>query len=412
MAADDRPDWARRMIEERAARAWSQRDAVRALHPRLTGPQADTSEDSLLRQWKRWETGEVFPDQYAEHIAATFGSARYAFFPKKNPRRDGHAEITAVSGMDTADIVSRLRASDVDQATLDALHITIDRLCCEYAYMPADQLLVEGRAWLGRVAGMQHQRISLAQHRDIIALAGQLALLVGCVEYDSGHRHDAEATRRAALTLGTEADHHAVKGWAHEMRAWFALTAGDYRGVIAAADAGITAAPTESVAVQLWAQKAKAWARIGDRQQTEVALDSGRRLLETLPYPDNIENHFVVDPAKWDFYSMDCYRKVGENRRAETLAREVLRAGVDFDGTERAPMRNAEARVTLGTVAAREGDLGTALSYGEQALGGSRRSVPSLTMVTADLGSVLAQQYGHESEAQEFVQHLRALRTA
>lgn len=246
--------------------------------------------------------------------------------------------------MDTVDIIARLRASDVDVATLDALRITADRLCCEYAYMPADQLLLEGKAWLARVVGLQHQRVSLAQHRDIIALAGKLSLLVGCVEYDSGRPRDAEATRQAALMLGQESGELSVQGWAHEMRAWFSLTRGDYRGVIAASEAGIAVAPNESVAVQLYAQKAKAWARLGDRTQTEVALDQGRQLLERLPYPENIEDHFVVDPAKWDFYRMDALRKVGENRLAEQLAREVIRAGTDFDGTERSPMRIAEAR--------------------------------------------------------------------
>jgi len=39
----------------------------------------------------------------------------------------------------------------------------------------------------------------------------------------------------------------------------------------------------QGVAVQLAAQEAKAWARIGDRRQTEVALDQGRRLLDVLP---------------------------------------------------------------------------------------------------------------------------------
>ena len=36
-----------------------------------------------------------------------------------------------------------------------------------------------------------------------------------------------------------------------------------------------------SVAVHLFAQEAKAWARLGDRRQTEVAPDKGRRLLDT-----------------------------------------------------------------------------------------------------------------------------------
>jgi hypothetical protein len=47
------------------------------------------------------------------------------------------------------------------------------------------------------------------------------------------------------------------------------LTAGDYQGVIAAAKSGTEMAPIHRVTMQLADQEAKAWARIGDRQQTE-----------------------------------------------------------------------------------------------------------------------------------------------
>ena len=145
------------------------------------------------------------------------------------------------------------------------------------------------------------------------------------------------------------------------------------------------------------AQKAKAWARIGDRRQVEVALDQGRALLEQMPYPENLDNHFAVDPAKWDFYSMDCYRILGathdpgstENKLAESYATEVLRLGTDASGIELSPMRNAEARVTLGVISVRQGDLEQALSHGRRALTGDRFSMPSLLMVSRELGTVI-----------------------
>jgi hypothetical protein len=71
-----------------------------------------------------------------------------------------------------------------------------------------------------------------------------------------------------------------------------------------------------------------------------------------------------VDPTKFDFYAMDCYRHLAEDRIAEALADEVIRSATDFDGTERAPMRLAEARVTLGVVAARQGDIEQAIHDG------------------------------------------------
>lgn len=409
---EDRPAWAQRMEAERLARRWSPLDAAKAMIAHSKEPLTDAK--TLARQWRRWEAGDVEPRDHKGLIAEVCGTTTHAFFPVAS-KRDGRAEILTVSGMDTVDIVARLRASDVDQATLDALAITVDRLCSEYAYLPSDQLLTEGRAWLTRVAAMQARRLTLTQHREVLVLAGMLTLLVGCVEYDSGNQRGrlaAEGTRQAALALGREAAHPAIVGWAHEMQAWFALTRGDVRGVIAASDEGIAAAPNDSVAVQLWAQKAKAWARVGDRRQVEVALDSGRRLLEGMGYPANPENHFTVDPAKWDFYAMDCYRKLGEDALAENLAREVLRAGVDYDGTDRSPMRNAEARVTLGVVAARQGAVDEAVSYGMRALGGERKSLPSLAMVATDLGGVLSQHHSDNPDAREFLDHLQVLRSA
>lgn len=176
--------------------------------------------------------------------------------------------------------------------------------------------------------------------------------------FGTGGRHAAESARLAALSFATEAGHAEVTGWAHEMRAWFALTAGDCRGALAAARAGVDVAPHHGVTVQLAAQEAKAWARLGVRREAEAALDKGRRLLERMPYPENPEDHFVVDPAKFDSYAMDCHRVTGADKLARTLAEEVLRAGTAVDGTERSPMRNAEARITLGVTAARAGGPG------------------------------------------------------
>jgi tetratricopeptide (TPR) repeat protein len=252
-------------------------------------------------------------------------------------------------------------------------------------------------------------RLTLPQHREVLTLAGWVALLLGCVEYDMGRRQAAEATRKAALSLGDEAHNSDILGWAHELRAWYALTQGDYRGVLAAAEAGFAVAPDRSVAVQLAAQRARVWARLGDRRQVEVALDQGRTLLEGLPHPEDLDHHFVVDPSKFDFYAMDCYRLLGENGLAQMYADEVIRSSTDFDGTERKPMRNAQARLTLGVVAARNGDLDAALSLGRAALAADRQSLPSLLMNSRELVEVLQQQYRDESATTEYLDRVRAL---
>jgi hypothetical protein len=75
-----------------------------------------------------------------------------------------------------------------------------------------------------------------------------------------------------------------------------ALTTGDDHGVVVAAQHGVDSAPHHSVAVQLAAQEAKAWARIGDGRQTEVALDGGRRLLDSMPYRTDVRRSQSCEP--------------------------------------------------------------------------------------------------------------------
>jgi hypothetical protein len=61
-------------------------------------------------------------------------------------------------------------------------------------------------------------------------------------------------------------------------------------------------------------------------------------------------------------------------------------------------------------VAAREGDLESALTYGERALSGDRRSLPSLLMVSRELGTIVQDRYSSDPEATEYLDHLRQLR--
>jgi tetratricopeptide (TPR) repeat protein len=401
------PTWAQRIRAMREARGWSQAQAAGEMrkHAKQRLPDAD----HLTRRWKAWELGENKPSgHYAPVIAATLNTATQALFPPEQKPSAG-LDLLSSTGMDTLEIVSRLQASDVNDATLEAVRITVDKLCSDYSRQPPFTLVTEGRQWLRRLVEMQEQRLNFRQRRETLELAGWLALLVGCLEYDLGDRRAAEGTRQSALSLGKEVGNSGILGWAHEMRSWFALTSGDYRSAIAAGESGEVAAGNHSVAVQLIAQQAKAYARMGKPAEMQKTLERGRERLDGMPYPDNIENHFVVDPSKYDFYAMDCYRHVGENRLARELSDEVIRVSTGFDNQERWPMRIAEARITLGVVAAREGDLDEAVANGRRAISGDRKSLPSLAMVSQDLAGVLRHDYAKEPAAVAYLEQLQAI---
>ena len=123
MSSDERPSWARRLRSEREARGWSVREAVRAMAMNSDRPLVE--EDSLIRNWRRWESGDVMPDEFHQPLVAkVFDTVTHAFFPAPS-RRDGNAEIVVVSGMETLDIVNRLQRSDVNNATLEALPLPV-----------------------------------------------------------------------------------------------------------------------------------------------------------------------------------------------------------------------------------------------------------------------------------------------
>jgi hypothetical protein len=130
------------------------------------------------------------------------------------------------------------------------------------------------------------------------------------------------------------------------------------------------------------------------------------------PPAGNPRNHFVVDPDKFDFYAMDVYLVGGDNVRAALHANEVLSAGQGPDGEDLAPMRMAEARVALGIVAAREGDLDRSVSYGTRAFRAHRKCLPSLLLVASELGRELRERYPEERSTREYLEQLAIVRRA
>ncbi|MGH3168997.1 MAG: hypothetical protein ACRDN0_24340, partial [Trebonia sp.] len=99
------------------------------------------------------------------------------------------------------------------------------------------------------------KRVTLAQHRELLVIAGWLSALLAYACYDAG-------------------DHGA---------------------------AGLTYAGVSNATVQLTLQASRAYARMGDDQARKM-LTAGGAVLARLPVPEHPENHFVFDRDKFEFY--------------------------------------------------------------------------------------------------------------
>ncbi|WP_433164569.1 helix-turn-helix domain-containing protein [Kribbella sp. CA-247076] len=307
-----------------------------------------------------------------------------------------------------AELAQRMRRHDASPRTLELLRATVEKLCCQYSRRDAADLRRDAHGWLALVVELLRRPTGLRAHHELLVAGGWLALLAGCVEYDLGLRAAAEGSRTTAAQLGVEAEHHEIIGWSHELTAWFALTQGRLRDAVAAAQIGQAIAQSSSVHAQLIAQEAKAKARLGSTGLGEL-LQTGRDKLERLPYPDRPDNHFKVDPAKWDYLSMDIHRIAGDNDLARTYAQTVIRDNLASDGTDLSPMRTSECRLTLAFVAAREGDLEQAVGTALDALRGARRSRPHLSMITHELAQELHTSFPGERLVHDFEESLRAI---
>lgn len=386
-----------RLREFRKARRWRQRDLadqVELLSRRVLNETLSVTERTI----SRWESGES-PSPPAQRVLATAFDCTPEDLGFATPTTGSPAAPDSSSARpednDAFELVARLTRSDASDATLSLLARRVDRLCRDYPVRSADELLVESRRWLDRTLAMADRHLSLAQHRELLVQSGWLAALVSCLTYDSGDAAGAEEWREATAQLGRESGHAELVGWSSEIAAWIALTSGRPADAAELAAAGERAGGTSCVGVQLAAQRSRALALLGDRAGAENAMEHGRNLLERLPAPTRPDHHFVIDPAKADFYALDVYRTLDVREAAAEYAHRVLDYCQLPDGSVRAPMRRSEAKLTLGTIAARNGDLDEAVEHGLNALNDPRKCLPSLLTVASDLDVELR---GHSQE--------------
>lgn len=400
--------WHQKFRRLRLGRGWSLQRAAEAFvasSDHHTPDQVENVRTSIAR----WERGAVKePDAASKAaIARMFDLPHGDFWPTRPlaeeavPARLGDAEF--------ADLVAAMRSPRVGADRLDQAAAQVERLCSEYAARDAGPLVLEVDQWLRELRGLiTNGRVNLAGHARVIELTGWLALLRSCLMWDRGDAFSSQQARVAAAGFADDLSNGVIGAWTWEIQAWKALTEGDLVQTLAFADAGIAAAPAASVAAQLHAQKAKAYARMGDKHKTEVALENIRNILDHAPTPANLRNHFNVDPTKASFYMMDAYRVLGDDAHADAMADTVIRTSTSWDGKSVSPMRTAEAQLTKATINARSGAVGDAVALVEQALAHERRSAPSLMLVAREVTNEIGRH--DPTTADDFAAHLRSLR--
>ncbi len=278
------------------------------------------------------------------------GGALAALAPGAAPRRpqpaasarDGVAEEIAA-----LDLTRLAELTEVGTATVERLELAVDELATAYPGTPPAELNSRVRGYLGYTRRLLDGRMTLAEHRRLLVVAGWLSLLTATTLIDLHRDHAAAAYLCTAAQLARETGHAEIAAWCLETQAWQVLTEGDYQRAVDISQAAQQVAPKSGSAfIQATAQEGRGWARLGAGQETRAALGRVEALVSPLPVPDRPEHHYQYDPAKSEAYLATTLAWIGDPA-AERYARHVLaRIESTIDGPPR-PRRAASARLDL-----------------------------------------------------------------
>ena len=278
------------------------------------------------------------------------GGTLAALAPEPSPRRSHPAAIVDDRSADeiaALDLARLAELSEVGASTIERLELAVDELATAYPGTPPAELNSRVRGYLGYVGRLLDGRMTLAEHRRLLIVAGWLSLLAATTLIDLHRDHAAAAHLRTAVQLARETSHAEIAAWCLETQAWQVLTNGDYQRAVDISQAAQRVAPKSSSAfIQATAQEARAWARLGAGHETRTALSKVETLVSPLPVPDRPEHHYRYDPAKSEAYTATTLAWLGDPA-AEAYARNVLaRLESSTDGPPR-PRRAATARLDL-----------------------------------------------------------------
>ncbi|MGH3191688.1 MAG: helix-turn-helix domain-containing protein [Streptosporangiaceae bacterium] len=314
----------------------------------------------------------------------------------------------AVPGGDLGliELARRAEASDVGSGTVELLQASAGRLCRDYPTVDPRVLTGHAMTRLDYVTNLLGKRVTLAQHRDLLVVAGWLSALLACTCYDAGDPGTAEAARRMTRQFGEHASHGELIAWSYEIAAWYALVEGRFAQAVALCEAGLAHAGISNAAVQLTLQASRAYARMADDRAGKM-LTVGGAVLARLPVPEYPEHHFLFDRDKFEFYTATVYTWLGtDDAAAEENAREVVARCHGPGGVITWPTRLSTTLVNLGQIAGRRGDLDEAVGLGGESLRCGRRSAELLPRA-AELERRLAARYGAERLVNEYGELLR-----
>jgi DNA-binding XRE family transcriptional regulator len=257
------------------------------------------------------------------------------------PSTSGGAEHDAV------ELARRVAASDVSTETLDRLDNMVDELAVQYSVSAPQELVGSVRRQVSYVMRLLDVRKTLEEHRRLLIVGGWLSLISATLYIDLQRQEAANSWLATAASLAQQTGQTEIYAWRYETEAWHMLTNGDYRHAVELSQAAQRLAPRDSsAAIQATAQEGRAWARLGEAQETYDALNRVERFVSRMAQPETPEHHYRYDPDKAEAYLATTLAWLGD-AASEHYARHVVARFTQEAEAGRWPRRLAAAKIDL-----------------------------------------------------------------
>ncbi len=248
---------------------------------------------------------------------------------------------------DALELARRVAASDVSAETLGRLEGMVDELAVKYPVTPPQELLGPVHRHVSYVMRLLDARKTLDEHRRLLIVGGWLSLIAATLHIDLEQRAAANNWLATAASLAQQTGQTDIYAWRYETEAWQALTDGDYHRAAELSQAAQQLAPRgSSAAIQATAQEGRAWARLGNSQETYDALNRVERFVSRMARPETPEHHYRYDPDKAEAYVATTLAWLGDVA-AEHHARHVVATLSHEAEAGRWPRRLASANIDL-----------------------------------------------------------------
>jgi DNA-binding transcriptional regulator YiaG len=299
-------------------------------------------------------------------------------------------QLLADATAESVELSRQTEASDLGPATLEHLDLAVERLGLIYMTTPPGLLLDEIRWYRRRAVEVLGGRHTLAQRRRLYVAAGWLTGLLGHLSFDLGDYQAARAHCVTAWQLADDAGEQELGAWVRNIQAMVALYTRRFREAVRYAEMGgeLAAAGTTG-SVQLPVLAARAHARLGNRQETGLAIRQAEQAFDGLQVASQPESVFSVDAARVPFCAGTAYVWL-DPQRAAVYSREAISLYDAATGTSRWPANQALARLDLATALAQLGEPEEASQTALEALAiFPERPVDSVMRRAGDLEAIL-----------------------